>query len=94
MHIYTYIFPARVADDFLGGAGFTRTKIMASFISVQTAFMGDVVRDDLADRHLICMSRMEGVLTPAALDQDDDGTLVRLTQFGAFRVQNDAEPLR
>ncbi len=93
MHISTYIFPARVADGFLGGTEFARTKIKASFISVQTAFMGDVVRDDLADRYLICMSRMEGMITPAALDQDDYGALVRWSQFAAFRVRNDAEPL-
>ncbi len=93
MHISTYIFPARVAEGFVSGTGFARTKIKASFISVQTAFMGDVVRDDLADRHLICMSRMEGACTPAAFDQDDDGTLVRCSHFAAFRVRNDAGPL-
>ena len=94
MHISTYIFPARVAyGGFVSGTGFARTKIKASFISVQTAFIGDIVRDDLADRHLICMSRMEGARTPAALDQDDDGTLVRWSQFAAFRVRNDEGPL-
>lgn len=91
MHISTYIFPARVADGFVGGRVFARTKIKANFISVQTAFMGDVVRDDLADRHLICMSRMEGAHTPAALDQDDDETLVRWTRLAAFRAWNNAE---
>jgi hypothetical protein len=70
---------------------FARTKIQASFVSVQTAFFGDVVRDELADHHLICMSRIEGADTPAALDQDDDGTFVRWTRFAAFRVRNDPE---
>ena len=93
MHISSYICPARVADGFVGSRVFARTKIQASFVSVQTAFFGDVVRDDLADRHLICMSHMEGADTPAALDQGDDGTLVHWTRFAAFRVRNHAELL-
>lgn len=90
MHISTYIFPAKVADGFVGGRVFARTKIKATFVSVQTAFFGDVVRGELAERHLICMSHMEGADILAALDHDADGTLVRWTQFAAFRVRNDA----
>ena len=93
MHISTYIFPSRVADGSVGGTEFARTKIEANFISVQTAFIGDVVRDGLADYYLICMSRMEDARTPAALDENDDGTPVRWTRFAAFRVRNDAESL-
>ena len=55
MPISTYIFPAKVADGFVGDKEFARTKIKATFVSVQTAFFGDVVRDDF-DHHLICMS--------------------------------------
>jgi hypothetical protein len=36
------------------------------------------------------MSHMEGADILAALDHDADGTLVRWTQFAAFRVRNDA----
>lgn len=85
MHISTYIFPA-VADGFSGGKVFARTKIKATFLSVQTAFFGDVVRDDL-DHHLICMSAMEGADAP--LDRSDDDTPVRWTRFAASRVRND-----
>ena len=86
MRVSTYILPARVADGFVGGA---RTKIQATFISVQTAFFGDVVRDD-HDHHLICMSYMDVGDAPIAPDQNDDGTLVRWTRFAAFHVRNDA----
>jgi hypothetical protein len=78
-----------VEDRFVGGEARIRTKIEATFVSVQTAFFGDVVRGDLADRHLICMSHMERAGISAAFDQRDDGTLVRWTRFGAFRVLND-----
>lgn len=89
MQISTYIFPARVADDFVGGNVFARTKIKATFVSVQTAFFGDVVRDDFDHHHLICMSHMEGVDTPGARDQGEDGPPVRWTRFAAFCVRND-----
>jgi hypothetical protein len=71
----------------VGGKVFARTKIRATFVSVQTAFFGDVVRDD-CDHHLICMSGMEGASTPIPLNQSDDGTLVHWTRFAAFRVRN------
>lgn len=89
MHISTYIFPARVPDSFVGGEIHVRTKIDANFISVQTAFLGDVVRDDLGGRHLICMSHIEYAQIPAALDECDDGTLVRWTRFTALGARND-----
>ena len=89
MHISTYIFPARVADSFVVGEMRVRTKIEAAFISVQTAFLGDVVRDDLGDRHLICMSRIECAQIPAALDECDDEAIIHWTRFAAFRARND-----
>ena len=46
MPISTYISP------FGGGRVLARAKIKASFVSVQTAFFDDIVRDGLADRHL------------------------------------------
>ena len=76
MYISTYIFPARVADGFLGGKVFARTKIKAAFISVQTAFFGDVVRDDYSHQ-LICMSGTGDANTPSAIGQTNDRTLVR-----------------
>lgn len=88
MHISTYIFPARAADHHVGSKVFARTKIKATFISVQTAFFGDVVRDD-HDHHLICMSHMEVAATPIVPNQSDDGTLVHWERFAAFRVRND-----
>jgi hypothetical protein len=88
MHISTYIFPARVVDRFASSKVFARTKINATFISVQTAFFGDVVRDD-HDHHLICMSYMEVAAAPIVPDLSDDGTLVRWERFAAFRVRND-----
>jgi hypothetical protein len=54
-----------------------RTKIEAAFVRVQTDFVGDVVRDDLADHYLICMSHTEGADIRSALDQCDDSVLVR-----------------
>ena len=88
MHISTYIFPAKVADGFVGDKEFARTRIKATFVSVQTAFFGDVVRDDF-DHHLICMSHMEGADAPIVLDQSNDRTPVRWTRFAAFLVRND-----
>src|SRR5262245_605802 len=70
MHISTYIFPARAADHHVGSKVFARTKIKATFISVQTAFFGDVVRDD-HDHHLICMSHMEVAATPIVPNQSE-----------------------
>jgi hypothetical protein len=89
MHISTYIFPARVADSFMGGAMRVRTKIEAPFISVQTVFLGDVVRDDLGDRHVICMSHIECAHVPgmAARCHDDDD--VCWTRFAALHARND-----
>ena len=88
MHISTYIFPAKVADGFVGEKVFARTKIKATFVSVQTAFLGDVVWDDV-DRHLICMSHIEGAKAPIALDQSNNSTPVRWTRFATFVVRND-----
>ena len=88
MHISTYIFPARAADGFVGRKVFARTKIRAAFVSVQTAFFGDVVRDDF-DHHLICMSHLEEADAPIAPNQVIDRAPVRWTRFAAFLVRND-----
>jgi hypothetical protein len=54
MHVSTYILPAKVTDYLVGRKVRIRTKIEAAFVSVQTAFFGEVVRDEfnakLADK--------------------------------------------
>ena len=85
---YVHI-PARVTDSFVGGKLHVRAKIEAPFISVQTAFLGDVVRDGDDDRYLICMSGVQCAQVPAALDECDNVAPVRWTRFAALRARND-----
>ena len=90
MHVSTYIFPARVTDRLVAQRLRVRTKIELAFVSVQTVFIGDIVRDDLADDYLICMSCTEVADMPSTFDQSDENALVHWTRNATFHVGNDA----